>query len=60
MLKSLKKKVETAANEGKTGNRHDRDSVAQTAYFLAEKRGFAPGADLDDWYAAEEIVAKEA
>jgi hypothetical protein len=60
MLKSLKKKVEAAANEGKTGKSHDRDSVAQTAYFLAEKRGFAPGADLEDWYAAEEIVAKEA
>jgi len=60
MPKSSKKKIETAANEEKTGKRHDRDSVAQTAYFLAEKRGFAPGADLEDWYAAEEIVAKEA
>jgi hypothetical protein len=23
------------------------------AYYLAEKRGFAPGAELDDWLAAE-------
>jgi hypothetical protein len=58
MPKSSKKKMETAANEGVAGQRHD--SVAETAYFLAEKRGFAPGGDLEDWYAAEEIVAKEA
>lgn len=60
MLKSSKKKVEMAASEANGGKRHDRDSVAQTAYYLAEKRGFAPGGDLEDWYAAEELIAKEA
>lgn len=31
--------------------RHRR--VAARAYRLAERRGFAPGAELDDWLAAE-------
>ena len=28
-------------------------NIAEAAYFLAEKRGFAPGKQLDDWLAAE-------
>lgn len=27
--------------------------VALAAYFRAEKRGFAPGGEQDDWFAAE-------
>ncbi len=27
--------------------------VAEVAYFLAQRRGFAPGHDLEDWRAAE-------
>lgn len=27
--------------------------IAQAAYLRAEKRGFAPGAEMDDWLAAE-------
>ena len=27
--------------------------IAVAAYFRAEKRGFAPGRELDDWLAAE-------
>ena len=34
--------------------RHAR--VCQAAYYLAEMRGFAPGRELDDWYAAESQV----
>lgn len=34
--------------------RHHRIEVA--AYFIAEKRGFAPGHELDDWLAAEREV----
>jgi hypothetical protein len=29
------------------------------AYFLAERRGFAPGHDLDDWLAAEDAIDME-
>jgi hypothetical protein len=30
--------------------------IAQAAYFRAERRGFTPGCELDDWLAAEEEV----
>lgn len=37
--------------------RHRRIQVA--AYFLAERRGFAPGHALDDWLAAEDAIDRE-
>jgi hypothetical protein len=33
-----------------------RELVAAEAYFLAERRGFAGGNELEDWVAAEEMV----
>lgn len=30
--------------------------IAETAYFRAEKRGFAPGHEQEDWLAAESEV----
>jgi hypothetical protein len=33
-----------------------RQLVAAEAYFLAERRGFAAGHELEDWIAAEELV----
>ncbi len=30
--------------------------IAQTAYFIAELRRFAPGNELDDWLQAEALV----
>jgi len=35
-------------------DRYER--IAQAAYHRAEKRGFAPGYELDDWLAAEQEV----
>jgi hypothetical protein len=37
---------------------HDgRDEMIRVAaYYLAEKRGFAPGAELDDWLQAEAAI----
>jgi hypothetical protein len=32
--------------------------VAQAAYFRAEKRGFAPGCELQDWVEAEAEVMR--
>jgi len=32
--------------------------VAQAAYFRAEKRGFAPGCELQDWIEAEAEVLR--
>ena len=31
--------------------------IAERAYFRAEKRGFAPGHELEDWLAAEREIA---
>lgn len=33
-----------------------RQLISETAYFLAEKRGFAPGHELEDWLSAEAEV----
>ena len=33
-----------------------RAMIAQAAYLRAERRGFAPGAELEDWMAAEAEV----
>ncbi|HLS80837.1 MAG TPA: DUF2934 domain-containing protein [Steroidobacter sp.] len=30
--------------------------IAEAAYWRAERRGFAPGAELDDWLAAEREI----
>lgn len=36
------------------------DRIAMSAYYRAQARGFAPGAELDDWLAAErEILTQE-
>jgi hypothetical protein len=35
-------------------DRHWR--VANAAYYLAEKRGFAPGQELQDWFTAERLI----
>jgi Protein of unknown function (DUF2934) len=32
------------------------DLIEQAAYFRAERRGFAPGHEVDDWLAAEQEV----
>lgn len=32
------------------------EHIAQAAYFIAQTRGFAAGADLDDWLAAERLI----
>jgi hypothetical protein len=32
--------------------------IAVAAYFIAEKRGFEPGRELDDWFAAEVELAQ--
>jgi hypothetical protein len=35
---------------------HRRELVAVTAYYLAERRGFAPDHAADDWATAEAMV----
>jgi hypothetical protein len=38
------------------GEHVSKAMVAEAAYYIAEKRGFAPGRELDDWLQAEEQV----
>jgi Protein of unknown function (DUF2934) len=33
-----------------------RRQIAEIAYFSAERRGFSPGYELDDWLQAEQEV----
>ncbi len=46
---------ENPRQAGVTPEERDR-LISQTAYHLAERRGFAPGAELDDWLKAEAEV----
>ena len=34
-----------------------REMIETAAYFLAQKRGFEPGHELEDWFAAENEIA---
>jgi hypothetical protein len=48
--------LESAAGSPALDPDSRRRLVAAEAYFLAERRGFAPGNELDDWVAAEHAV----
>lgn len=45
-----------AEAENRTADHHAK--IALRAYFIAEKRGFEPGHELDDWLAAEAQFAR--
>ena len=38
------------------GDEGRHSSIARAAYFRSERRGFAPGYELEDWLAAEREV----
>ena len=48
--------VESAVPAPFTGPEQRAALIAEAAYFLAEKRGFAPGHESEDWLAAETEV----
>lgn len=35
------------------------ERISMTAYYLAERRGFAAGGEVDDWLRAETMVAND-
>lgn len=41
---------------GEQALRTRREWIAQSAYFRAERRGFQPGFELEDWCAAEREI----
>lgn len=49
--------VVVAVRKGFDPARSDREEwIRVAAYFEAERRGFAPGHELDDWLAAEREI----
>jgi len=55
--KQTKAEVRPAAGPSISAQERER-FVAQAAYFRAEKRGFAPGYELQDWVEAEAEVLR--
>ena len=49
--------IRMAQAEASNREMERRVRIADAAYFRAEKRGFEPGHELDDWLAAEVEVA---
>jgi hypothetical protein len=49
--------VQPAASDAEAQVADREVQIALAAYFIAEKRGFGPGHELDDWLAAEAEVA---
>ena len=55
--KPRKRKTEAPPGPGAAIGLHEREMmIARAAYFRAEKRGFAPGNELQDWIEAEAEV----
>jgi len=49
--------IKPAAKGGKSVSPAERQRmIAEAAYYIAEKRGFAPGQDVQDWAAAEKKI----
>jgi hypothetical protein len=45
-----------AAPKGKVDAKERQRLIAEAAYYRAQKRGFAPGHEVQDWVAAEKEV----
>lgn len=48
-----KRSAESQTASAKMVPEQRRDLIAQAAYFIAERRGFAPGNEIEDWLQAE-------
>ena len=56
MMLKLQKK-DRVNKEASAASAMHQDLVSEAAYYRAEKRGFEPGGELDDWFAAEGMLA---
>jgi hypothetical protein len=55
--KSMKNETEEGSVSGQSSSSQDRVfQIAEAAYYRAEKRGFEPGLELDDWFTAEQEI----
>ena len=58
-VKSKQRNSEVRPGSGPALSAQERERlVARAAYFRAEKRGFAPGCELQDWVEAEAEVVR--
>lgn len=58
-VKSTQAKAEVRPASGLALSAQERERfIAQAAYYRAEKRGFAPGFELQDWVEAEAEVLR--
>jgi len=61
MAATIEVKDEVNSDSKESGNTiysPDRDAkIAELAYYKAEKRGFEPGHELEDWLEAEQELA---
>ena len=48
--------MSTSARESDLAQRHAM--IAEAAYYCAERRGFTPGQELEDWIQAEAQIAR--
>jgi hypothetical protein len=57
-----RKQVPTAANAPSSGTQSTPDEIrrriAEAAYYRAERRGFSPGYEEEDWIAAEQEIRR--
>lgn len=58
--KASKEKAGTTrvTKDPKTRTKQHGDMIAETAYYKAEKRGFMPGNEIQDWLEAEKEVSE--
>jgi hypothetical protein len=61
MTETIKKaKVKKLATDNQSKELSDRDAkIAERAFYKAEQREFAPGHELNDWFAAEREFLQE-
>jgi hypothetical protein len=56
---SRRKAKAEPGNGGLTVDPNDRDRyIAEAAYYIAERRGFSGGMELDDWLEAEVQISR--
>ena len=48
-----------AGREHEVPAKSRQEMIAEMAYYIAEKRGFAPGYELQDWFQAERIIQEQ-
>lgn len=60
-VRPLKPEVETMQPQVPAAIEDDplRQRIAQAAYYRAQRRGFSPGKEMEDWLAAETEVRAE-